>query len=911
MATTLLSFLKEKYVKLTKANTDQITHKRIKDEANHIGGGTYIIKGDDLATLYGLVYNEAVVAGNIWTLTEKQQSEDRILIDLDFRQAHGTERKWNMEDAHSVLYAYLEELKVLVDFKGSNTAFNAYIMSRDAPNHLPDGSKTKDGIHIIINVKLKRKVQVELRRRVMAKAGQEGTDIKDVMDKLELTNTLEDVFDKSITGGGTDWQMIGCRKSATAGVYKIRQKVECELDLTDHEWSIHHHDIPTPPPREIFNDVIITAPKLEVEYTREGQRILDPSAEAKQTKDAERQRALDEVVPADIIKLYECLDTAKRFGAGSYANWVGVMLATKGAIGDQGKAIFVDWSYTYGDPYSRMEQHEVADLYDNAEARTLTAGSLHYWAREDNPEKYREYFTKQDKVIRMKTADEQIDDMLTFGYTEYKMAVLFKTLHGDVHVCQDRERKTIYNFTNELMWEKDTGVIIRLKLSERMPPVFKAKIVQLTADLEGLEMPEDKEKISAIKLKIAGCQNAIHKLESTNDKEKVFREIADLLYRPKFLDDFNRARDELPIKPRSVINLQTLEVRPRTIKDKWTYECDATYLTNMTEEEEQDMETYFTKIFQGNKETMQTTLDIFKTTLSGRVVRHMFFLLGAKGSNGKSLLIKMLQDTFSGATDTISKKIIVQDKRATSALNTEVEKLEQCRMAFTSEFDKNEQMNIKMIKEVTGGDKVCLRGMRETERTIRPTANLFAVTNEMPNMKIKNPKEQSAFFKRLIIIPFNAEFENNTEFEVELLTKKSQMLTYILRKGRILEKFNITPEMSTAVQEYQEDSTADSFADFIKARIERVAYDATNNTTKRNTRLDQKVIIETYNQYCTRLGTAPEKNTPTKWHRIIVDKLSLTATETNESGGKRYYYGMKLREEEDVGEDDDGEPQED
>ena len=901
MANTLQAFLKEKYVKVTKANADQITHKRIKDEANHIGGGTYIIKGEDLATFYGLVYNEAVVAGNIWTLTERQSSDDRILIDLDFKHAHGTPRKWDYDDAHNILQEYMEQLKLLVDFKAGQKV-TAYIMARDAPNHLPDGTKTKDGIHIIINLKLKRKLQAELRKRVMAKAVEEGTEIKGVMDKLELTNGLNDVFDESITKGGTDWQIIGCRKSATAGVYKIKRQFKYELDPADREWMLEIGDlIPTPPPREIFNDVIVTATKTECELTREGQRIINPTAEATQRRDTERQQLLDTAVPEDIIKLYQCLDTVKRCGAGTHSNWVGVMLATKGAIGDAGKEIFVEWSWTFGDPHTRADQDAVADLYDQANPTSLTAGSLHYWAREDNPELYRELFTRQEKVIKLKTAEEQMDTILRNGYTEYKMAVLFKILHGDVHVCQDRERRTIYNFTNEMMWEKDTGVIIRLKLSERLPPLFKARIVQLTEELEALDPVEDKELIFAIKCRMDGCTNAINKLESTNDKEKIFKEIADLIYKPKFLDDFNRAKDELPVKPRSVVNLQTLEVRQRTIKDKWTYECDAEFLEGdkFKEEDEMWMKTYFLQLFRHREDTMATTLDIFKTSLSGRVVRHMFFLLGEKGSNGKSLMIKGLQETFTGATDTISKKIIVQDNRATSALNTEVEKLENCRVALTSEFDKNEKMNIKMIKEVSGGDRICLRGMRETERTIRPTANLFAVTNDMPSMKIKNPKEQSAFFKRLIIIPFHAEFENNTEFEANFLKKKSQLLTFILKHGTIREKFNITDEMVTAVQEYQEESTADSFDDFIKARIEVCEYEVDSIQGRQKTRIDQKSIIEAYNSYCQQLGNHPEKKTPTKWHKEIMAKFNFTAEDSKESGGKRYYNGLRwLKEEE-------------
>ena len=176
----------------------------------------------------------------------------------------------------------------------------------------------------------------------------------------------------------------------------------------------------------------------------------------------------------------------------------------------------------------------------------------------------------------------------------------------------------------------------------------------------------------------------------------------------------------------------------------------------------------------------------------------------------------------------------------------------------------------------------------------------------MTNMKIKNPKEQSAFFKRLIIIPFNAEFENNTEFEANLLKKKSILLTFIIKHGHILEKFNITDEMMSAVQDYQEDSTADSFNDFIKARIERCDYDDSSIKGRSKTRLDQKSIIEGYNHYCHELGTHPEKLTPHKWHREIMAKFNLSAEETHEGGGKRYYHGFKWIEAEEEDEEDIG-----
>ena len=904
---TLTQFLQSKFTTSKKA---QETHTRIPDEANGIRGGKYVIDPDSIATFHDLYYNEIVLGNRIATFTEKQVKEaDRILVDLDFRMTHGTERQWTDDDAWTIINTYMETLKPLVDFKAGQVV-KVYYMRKDAVNHLSDGSITKDGIHFIINIKLNRDVQKELRKRVMAMlTADTDSDIKDIFEtKLNLTNDLDSVFDKGLTFGGTNWQMIGSRKSATAGLYRVVRQYTYTYDATDGEWGVAglNDVVPTPLPREVFDNVVRTAPLVEVELTRVGLAIADPQAERQRTRDQDLNRLFGEAnTPEDIGKLYQCLSIPKRCASGTYAEWIKVGMATKNSVGEAGCEIWTNWSWENGDKSS--DKHDLRDRYARLEvippnptdpkSGGVGIGSLHHWAKEDNPTLYAQLFPRISREVKKRDADEIIADILRQP-TDYKIATLFQTLYGEYHVCVSKTKREYYSFTEELMWELDEGgTTIRKKISQKLVPIFTAKVFEIQREIA--EMDEgDKDRVERKKKQLEQVSDIIYKLEDANQKDKILKEISDLLLNAKFLDDFNRAVDELPVRPRSVYNMATGEVRPRTIRDKWTYECDAEYLADMSEEDTMKVKTYFLQLFQYREDTMQVVLDVLKSAVSGRTLRHIFFLLGT-GRNGKSLLIQLLQAVFGGAVMTISKKVII-DKSKGSDLNTEVEKLDKCRIGTTSEFSNTEKMNVPLLKEISGGDNVELRGMRATEKTIRPTANLFACTNDMPHIKIKNKDDSKAFFDRLIIIPFKATFETDPSFRDKMLALKSQIFTYIMKEGVIRDKFDITDEMRGAVQEYVDDNVNDSIGDFLRMKFERVAYNESTIDTRRRTRVDQKSIVESYNAYCHAVGTTTEKLSSRKWHGELVRYWKLREDETSESGGKRYYHGVRYRADEET-----------
>ena len=104
-----------------------------------------------------------------------------MALDFDFHYEKGTaERQHTQKDIDNIVSFYANEVKevLLLD----KTQFQIFVMEKEEVNQLAD--KTKDGIHILINVKMEHPIQEILRENVLPK-------IKKLLQHLPLINTWE------------------------------------------------------------------------------------------------------------------------------------------------------------------------------------------------------------------------------------------------------------------------------------------------------------------------------------------------------------------------------------------------------------------------------------------------------------------------------------------------------------------------------------------------------------------------------------------------------------------------------------------------------------------------------------------------------------------------------------------------
>ena len=195
---------------------ERFSHTRIPDKSLSIGGA-FMIPKSELTAFYERYYQHVFVHKKQEYLTEKQQQDTNgpCLVDFDFRYAADVEeRQHEKEHVVSMLSVYMGIISRVYNFDADSTHSNDdgakteteipfYIFEKPAVNMQSD--MTKDGIHMIIGMKMERAVQMLIREEALH-------ELPEIWGDLPLTNAWEQVYDEGIVKGHTNWQLYGSRK---------------------------------------------------------------------------------------------------------------------------------------------------------------------------------------------------------------------------------------------------------------------------------------------------------------------------------------------------------------------------------------------------------------------------------------------------------------------------------------------------------------------------------------------------------------------------------------------------------------------------------------------------------------------------------------------------------------------------
>lgn len=900
------------YLKTHQATDGQsITHTRIPNYELNIVGKSYCIQGQDLEDFHHFYYDEIILNGKNEYLTEKQPDNGFIYVDFDFKYNHDIKtRQHNQTDIQTLLWIYMETLKDFFIF--TEEPFFVYILEKPDVNILQDGSLTKDGIHMIIRIKMNHKLQLELRQRVLTKI-MNSPDIKDEFKHLPLINDWNLILDEGLSKGSTNVQMYGSKKP-NHDVYKLTYAFKYQIDLTDNQFMINPIDC-TEVDYDTFRELSVQNTDIpEYELKPAMLMIKDPTLKHQFIVQSSN---LDYLANTDFyteIKQYiKCNCLSSRAGPGKYIEWVnlGIQLCS---LFDTEPA-FELWelfSTLYGTENKKNEyEKQFTYLTRKEHDKQKVLNTFRKWARDENPDEYAliqntiidtnkngnpthikiieptgptidkpKYYaslTEEDRIKYIKIIEPTINSP-----TDYDFAFAFYSIFGNHFAITDKKSKMFYEFNNEL-WVQSEGVLISMLLSTKFFDIYDGYATDLQIQMDMYEDVNDKSKILGKKIK--NIREISSKLKKTNDKTHIINEISNLCYNPKFNIGFNTAKYVLPIKNGLLFDMNTLTTRKRTISDKFTYECPVCYIeeTDQNKDDFKWAEKYFKDLFSGNMDTLQVFINCIKTTFSGQILRHIFICTG-DGSNGKSLLFKVISEIFSNGMDTISEKVFIQSKN-NSNLNTEIEKLDKVRLGFMSEIDDNAKLNELLIKRISGGDKLNLRTIHKTDYSIIPTATLWGAFNVEPIFKVEKP-----IIKRIINFPFNANFETNMNFENEVLDKKDFIFSYIMKYGKFCHEIIPSDEMIEKKRKYVEDNSRDYLTDFIQSKIVRNV-EAAQKRGEWCIKKDE--FVREYHYWCADMKYHIEKLSPTAFTK----RMTKNGISNKESNSIVWFENIQFRKE--------------
>jgi putative DNA primase/helicase len=156
------------------------------------------------------------------------------------------------------------------------------------------------------------------------------------------------------------------------------------------------------------------------------------------------------------------------------------------------------------------------------------------------------------------------------------------------------------------------------------------------------------------------------------------------------------------------------------------------------------------RIFAGNDDMIRFWRRLCGLALTGVVDEQVLPILCGGGANGKSTVLTVMLEMLGSDYSLMAPPGILMTRRSDSH-PTERAILHGKRLVVDVESAEGGRLNEALVKQLTGGDKISARRMREDFWEFSPTHKLMLCTNHRPEIK----ETKHAIWRRIKMIPFN------------------------------------------------------------------------------------------------------------------------------------------------------------
>jgi len=421
------------------------------------------------------------------------------------------------------------------------------------------------------------------------------------------------------------------------------------------------------------------------------------------------------------------------------------------------------------------------------EKATFTVGSLMLWLKTDIGERVYSMLGKTDKAE--KRIREEYNDLITSLRVDEDHKDLYASDIGIAKIYHRNyakenlisiDEKEIYQFNSEnCLWERVNEAQIFFKAADVLVPFLQKKKMNI---ITGLQLNDDKE--SAKELSKFFEQKKIY-LESSKNASSVQKALFPLIFDKSgsFLRNKDAATHLLPLKENKVLNLKTLEVRERQKEDYFSKEIDVKY--NQYIGDFSFAEKFFLDLANNDQELADYMKHFCGYCLTGETSHKVMFILSGGGNNGKSLLMNMLHRIL-GQFYMVSKgeAFLEGTNKDANKTNPELARmhLTKPRILCLPETNKDDKIESKMVKSLTGNDPITFRDLYQSGKTLcefRPVCKPVVFTNYLPKIN----SDDQALINRIRLIPFNNVFKKSAEFEKLVLEEHIEELFAYICQG--------------------------------------------------------------------------------------------------------------------------------
>ena len=655
--------------------------------------GCYYIPGEKLEQFYN-IYSKTILKNSL-TITEKHRDISPILIDFDFRQSDIICR-YTKSQIIEISYTLIDFIKDYVDIPNT---IEIFILSKPPRECEKSKGCFKDGIHIIIpSIVTKPEYQYIMRDATMQK-------IDDILKLNNYSNDIKDIYDKAVIEKN-NWFLYGSKKPMN----------------DPHPWKVDHI-------LQWQNDSIV---EIENNYTLnelvETLSIRNKYEENIIIKKINKPKKviIEPITMSSNLDNYEYIKSLvlilNKDRADNYQDWIslGWCLHT---ICENLLDIWIEFSMQS----SKYNDGECEKLWINMKIQGLNIGTLHFWAKQDDPYAYKEILSKsiyQD----IKNCD---------GSHGSVADIAFKILKHK-YVCAMADGKCWYIFNGSL-WKIDNS---QLKLRTDLSTIVRDQYLQIMNKIASTQTIDDMQSnrststtVDKIKKDCERLLKIAFKLRDVSFIEMLIKSMRQSFYDELFLSKLDSNPNLIGFN-NGVWSLKEELFRKSTPEDFISLSVGYDYIAEINDEYQNKIIAYFEKLHP-HKDQRKYVLQMLARQMygdSGCELFHVHSGFNASAGNGKSIFFQILELCFRDYILKIPVEIFIIKQRGEAGRpKPELQEWRAKRILYCTEPNSDDKLNSGVLKELTGGEEISYRLLFSNDiQKFRPMYKMSIMCNDAP-----------------------------------------------------------------------------------------------------------------------------------------------------------------------------------
>ena len=730
--------------------TDGFTHTSIGAPM-----GKYTIKPSDLDIFYES-YHKTVFENNIPTyLTEgiKDCELTPIKIDVDLRYyKKKVERIYTNEDIDKICMLYMVKIEeYLEEFDDHERLF--YILEKPEAiydldkhgNKKTKGSKfrIKDGFHIMApNIITNDYLQLKFRDHVYK-------NCSDILDRHKFDNTYADIFDRAVIDRN-NWQMYGSTKPGKPP-YLVSRIIRVFSDRVEEVEDIPHSE-ELIRMLSVRNKTEYSMLKSEVEEEVWAIENNKPKKKRKRKTKGFKSK-VNKTELKSILKYIQCLSIER---AKNFHTWIEVGWCLHN-IHNKDETLLEKWIKfsKQVEQYTDSCEIECREKWEEMSDEGFGIGSLKLWAREDNSELYFQIL-ENDVAAKIFTACSNGKG------SSYDVAKIMHIMFHDFHVCVSIKDCTWYYYNKELnRWQRDDkGIMLKRKISTELYKQFNRIKIKESQQMQDEDDPQNSEHDK----RAQNIAKVMFRLKETSFKSNLMTEAAELFYdrEKKFLDLLDEANHLIGFN-NGIYDLKKDEFRKGRPEDYISKSTNINYIpydvhSDSFGEYISDIMEFYKKIFV-IKRVREYVLIRSSSFLSGSTKDESFDIYSGGGGNGKSKHMELMERVFGDYAVKLPIQLLTAKRAASNAATPELARTKGARLCSMQEPDTKTKINVGLMKELTGGDKIQARALYGEPIEFKPKFKMVLCCNDKPEL----PEKDEGTWRRVRNTEFSSKFTYSIE----------------------------------------------------------------------------------------------------------------------------------------------------